>query len=100
MHKMFLVLVPLLFSLFSYEGRTQDVASVYLERHTALLDAFDLELSEPSSELKEDQQLDFVDYERRLLIPAFSYIAPLSRSFFVSKQTFSHSSIRAPPQLS
>lgn len=97
MHKMLVILVPLLFSLLGFEGRAEGIANIYLERHGALLNTFDVELSEPSSELEENEQLDFVDYDRRLFIPTFSYLFPASKSSFASKHSSSQASIRAPP---
>lgn len=94
---MLVVLVPLLFSLFSFEGRAESVANIYLERHVALVDVSDVELRESYSEIEDDEQLDYLDYDRRLLIPIFSYLAPQPVFIFANKQTFSHGSIRAPP---
>jgi hypothetical protein len=97
MHKMFLLFIPLFLSLLSLDGRAEDVANIYSERHVALLDVSDVELGESSSELKKNEQLDYLDDDRRLFIPTFSYLSPQPVLVFASKKSFSQASIRAPP---
>ena len=97
MHKMFLLFVPLLLSLLSLDGRAEYVANIYLERHVALIDVSNVELFESFYELEDDQQLDYLDDDRRFFIPTFFYLPPQPVFIFATKQTFSYGSIRAPP---
>ncbi|GAC35145.1 hypothetical protein [Paraglaciecola polaris] len=99
MNKLLVLLLPLLFSLLSFEGRATTNGNVNIERSALLSDAFDsqsLQITEQAEDRDEHSYVGFIFPTLAVAFYQTHYISGVP-SFF--RQTYDLSSIRAPPSI-
>lgn len=97
MNKFLVLLLPLLFSLLSVEGRAESSGNVNIERSALLSDAFEsqsLQLSQEADDRDEHFYIGFTLPELPNKAKQTGYINSGQPSF---RSTYDASSIRAPP---